>query len=85
METFLYELIDLFFCYICDYEFPFWAPRLPKRVRSNSPCQFVGPWSFGLWSVRQSLNISETALRIFLIFCMKLGHHKGTKVTEPDF
>ena len=32
-----------------------------------------------------SLNISETALRIFLIFCMKLEHHKGTKVTEPDF
>ena len=22
---------------------------------------------------------------VFLIFCMKLGHHKGTKVTEPDF
>ena len=35
--------------------------------------------------VRPSLNISETALRIFLIFCMKLVHHKGTKVTEPDF
>ena len=36
-------------------------------------------------SVGPSLNISETALRIFLIFCMKLVHHKGTKVTEPDF
>ena len=36
-------------------------------------------------SVSPSLNISETTLRIFLIFCMKLGHHKGTKVTEPDF
>ena len=22
---------------------------------------------------------------VFLIFCMKLGHHKGTKVTGPDF
>ena len=32
-----------------------------------------------------ALNISKTALRIFLIFCMKLVHHKGTKVTEPDF
>ena len=41
---------------------------------------FVRPWSVG-----PSLNISETALRIFLIFCMKLVHHKGTKVTEPDF
>ena len=28
---------------------------------------------------------AEAALRIFLIFCMKLVHHKGTKVTEPDF
>ena len=28
---------------------------------------------------------SETALRIFLIFCMKLGDYKGRKVTEPDF
>ena len=36
-------------------------------------------------SVSPSLNISETAHCFFLIFCMKLGHHKGTKVTEPDF
>ena len=28
---------------------------------------------------------SETAQRIFLIFCMKLGDYKGRKVTEPDF
>ena len=28
---------------------------------------------------------SETALRIFLIFCMKLGDYKGRKVTQPDF
>ena len=40
----------------------------------------VGPLVHG-----PSLNISETALRIILIFCMKLGHHKGTKVTEPDY
>ena len=36
-------------------------------------------------SVALSLNISETTLRIFLIFCMKFVHHNGTKVTEPDF
>ena len=35
--------------------------------------------------VRPSLNIVEIAHRFSLIFCMKLGHHKGTKVTEPDF
>ena len=28
---------------------------------------------------------SETALRIFLIFCMKLGGYKFRKVTEQDF
>ena len=27
----------------------------------------------------------EKSLRIFLIFCMKLGDYKGIKVTEPDF
>ena len=36
-------------------------------------------------SVLPSLSISESAHWFFLIFCMKLGHHKGTKVTEPDF
>ena len=35
--------------------------------------------------VRLSLNISETVHQFFLNFCMKLGHHKGTKVTEPHF
>ena len=28
---------------------------------------------------------SETAPRIFLIFCMRLGDYKGWKVTEPNF
>ena len=28
---------------------------------------------------------SETAPRIFLIFCMKLGDYKGRKVSKPDF
>ena len=28
---------------------------------------------------------SETYLRIFLIFCMKLRDYKGIKVTEPNF
>ena len=28
---------------------------------------------------------SETALKIFLIFCLKLGDYKGRKVTEPVF
>ena len=38
------------------------------------------------WSVvRASLNIAETAHWFFLIFCMNLVDHKGTKVTEPNF
>ena len=28
---------------------------------------------------------SETALQIFLIYCMKLGDYKGRKVTQLDF
>ena len=36
------------------------------------------------WLVGNAVS-SETALRIFLIFCMKLGDYKGRKVTELDF
>ena len=36
------------------------------------------------WLVGNAV-FSETALRIFLIFCMKLRDYKGRKVTEPDF
>ena len=35
-------------------------------------------------SVRPSLNISETAHWFFLIFCLNLGHLKGTKVTQSQ-
>ena len=40
-------------------------------------------WLFG-WLVGNAV-FSETALRIFLIFCMKLGDYEGWKVAEPDF
>ena len=40
-------------------------------------------WLVG-WLVGNAV-FSETALSIFLIFCMKLGDYKGRKVTEPDF
>ena len=36
------------------------------------------------WLVGNAV-FSETTLRIFLIFCMKLGDYKGRKITEPDF
>ena len=40
-------------------------------------------WLVG-WLVGNAV-FSETALSIFLIFCMKLGDYKGRKVTEPGF
>ena len=40
-------------------------------------------WLVG-WLVRNAI-FSDTALSIFLIFCMKLGDYKDRKVTEPDF
>ena len=40
-------------------------------------------WLVG-WLVGNTV-FPETALKIFLIFCMKLGDYKGRKVTEPDF
>ena len=35
------------------------------------------------WLVGNAV-FSETALRIFLFFCMKLGDYKGRKATESD-
>ena len=40
-------------------------------------------WLVG-WLVGNAF-FSETAPRIFLIFCMKLGDYEGKKVTEPHF
>ena len=37
------------------------------------------------WLVGWYAVFSEMALRIFLIFCMKIGDYEGRKVTEPDF
>ena len=36
------------------------------------------------WLVGNAV-FSETAVRIFIILCMKLGDYKGRKVTQPDF
>ena len=63
-----------------NFLYIFWTPGLPEGILSNRPCPLVRGQSVG-----PSLNISETAHWFFLIFCMKLGHHKDRKVTEPDF
>ena len=36
------------------------------------------------WLVGNAV-FSETAARIFMILCMKLGDYKGRKDTQPDF
>ena len=58
-------------------------PGLLDRVLSNRPfpCVRVSVCP----CVRPSLSIIVTVHQFFLVFSMKLGHHKGTKVTEPDF
>ena len=55
--------------------------REPSPIRSVL-LVIIG-WLVG-WLVGDAV-FSETAVRIFLIFCMKLGDYKGRKVTEPDF
>ena len=51
----------------------------PASARSDKVGVVRNNWLVG------NAVFSETALRIFLIFCMKLGDYKGRKVTEPDF
>ena len=54
---------------------------------------FIGPASARSYKIDVVGNnslvgnavFSETALRIFLIFCIKLGDYKGREVTGPDF
>ena len=47
----------------------------------------VGNWLDGWLVAGLVVNavFSEMAIKIFLIFCIKLGDYKGRKVTEPDF
>ena len=54
--------------------------EMDRRQRGPTKVSVVG----NNWLVVNEI-FSETALRIFLIFCMKLGDYKGRKVTEPDF
>ena len=55
----------------------FWtsAPKRDGHIESVP----LGRWLVGY------LHTWKTALTIFLLFCRKLGHHKGSKLTEPDF
>ena len=55
----------------------------PALARSYKIGVVDNNWLVG-WLVGNAL-FSEMALRIFLIFYMKLGDYKGRKVTEPNF
>ena len=55
---------------------------------------FPGKILFGQIGAKRAQNrpkidffdvFSELSHYFFLIFCMKLGHHKCSKVTKPDF
>ena len=59
----------------------FWKKFLIWRY-SRKGLQISIGWLIG--SLVDDTVFSETALRIFLIFCMKLGDYKGRKVAEPD-
>ena len=65
-----------------------WVSKLkvrfgPAPARSYKIGVVGNDWLVG-WLVGDAV-FSETALRIFLIFCIKLGDYKGRKVTERDF
>ena len=55
----------------------------PASARSYKIGVVSNNWLVG-WLVGNAV-FSETALRIFLIFCMTLEYYKGTKVTVPNF
>ena len=60
---------------------------VPASARSYKIGAVGNNWLVGWfvgWLVGNA-DFSEMGLRIFLIFCMRLGDYKGTKVTEPDF
>ena len=52
-------------------------PGIYKGVLYIHPCPLVCPWPVFKYLRDSPLVLSD--------FYMKLGHHKGTKVTEPDF
>ena len=74
MLSFLKFELSINICYDFFFFF-FWA----ASARSYKIVVVGNTWLVG------NAVFSETAQRIFLIFCMKLGDHKGRKITEPEF
>ena len=61
------------------YGFLDWRQRGPIRSVLLVMVGWLVVWLVGI------AVFSETGLRIFLIFRLKLEDYKGKKVTEPDF
>ena len=61
------------------FEKSFWFEDICEKVSKLALIGWLRAWLVG------NAVSSETALRIFLIFCMKLGDYQGRKVTELDF
>ena len=84
-KTVFSERALIFYMKLGDYkgrkvtELDFWKKLLIWRYSRKVLQISVSGWLVG------NTVFSETALRIFLIFCMKLRAYKGRKVTEPDF
>ena len=80
--------IFLIFCMkLGDYkgkkvtELDIWFGDIREKVSKLAQNQTL--WYLVGWLVGNAV-FSEMALRIFLIFCVKLGNYKGRKATEPD-
>ena len=75
----------MFSCFLTVY----WSSQCilviigPATARSCKVGVVGNNWLVG-WLVGNAV-FSETALRIFLIFCMALGGYEGRKATEPNF
>ena len=63
-----------------DNTFYFFRPASARSYKIG----VIGNNCLVSWLVGNAVFL-ETALMVFLIFCMKLGDYNGRKVTEPDF
>ena len=80
-ETYVYETLFL------GFKFALGFLRILKLLWGIIGPASVRAYKIGVvgnnWLVGNAI-FSETTLRIFLIFCMKLGDYKARKVTESD-
>ena len=81
MFNFLKRMIVRAFLFM---KFISWRDFFCKRKSARSARSYKMGIVGNNWLVGNA-SFSETALRIFLIFCIKLGEYKGRKVTELYF